>query len=166
MHSSYKQKLEELRKMAKTMVSESKPKIKHAEDVIPYIEHYGLEDQEVLGIIVLNTSNKVLGIEEVHRGGINKVDVDLKVLFKRILQYQTSTNFILFHNHPSGTCQPSPEDKAITKVIKAASIILQFEMLDHIIICADGSFYGFERAGEMPNLITANAALSTLFQEA
>ncbi len=166
MHSSYKQKLEELRKMAKAMVSESKPRVRRAEDIIPYIEHYGLEDQEILGIIVLNTSNKVLGVEEVHRGGINKVDIDLKVLFKRILQYQTATNFILFHNHPSGTCQPSPEDRAITKIIKAAAIILQFEMLDHIIICADGSFYSFERMGEMPDLITPNAALNTLFQEA
>ena len=44
---------------------------------------------------------------------------------------------ILVHNHPSGDCNPSENDKEITKLLSEAGRMLVIEVLDHIIIGKD-----------------------------
>jgi DNA repair protein RadC len=44
----------------------------------------------------------------------------------------------VFHNHPSGSPQPSRQDIAVTKQIVAAGKPLNVSVHDHIIIGADG----------------------------
>lgn len=49
-----------------------------------------------------------------------------------------ASQFIIAHNHPSGSLKPSMEDYRITKIIKEASEIMQIIFVDHLIITANG----------------------------
>jgi DNA repair protein RadC len=44
------------------------------------------------------------------------------------------------HNHPSGNCRPSLEDKFFTTELVNAGKTLNIRVLDHIIIAGDGYF--------------------------
>jgi DNA repair protein RadC len=50
---------------------------------------------------------------------------------------------ILGHNHPSGDPQPSHEDRAITQRLKEAGALLGINVLDHLVIGADGRYFSF-----------------------
>ena len=53
-----------------------------------------------------------------------------------------ATSFIMLHNHPSGDCEPSMEDKLITQKLKKASVLMDMDFLDHIII-GDKAYISF-----------------------
>ena len=50
---------------------------------------------------------------------------------------------ILIHNHPSGSIEPSVEDKNITKRLISCGEIIGIEVIDHIII-GDGMYFSFK----------------------
>ena len=50
---------------------------------------------------------------------------------------------LIFHNHPSGNLNPSPQDDALTRKIADAAKLLDIRLLDHIII-TDGAFYSYQ----------------------
>ena len=41
---------------------------------------------------------------------------------------------VLVHNHPSGACEPSMADKAVTVRLKQALALIEIKVLDHLII--------------------------------
>ncbi len=50
------------------------------------------------------------------------------------------------HNHPSGSCEPSVEDRKITKEIMTVSKPIKINLVNHVII-GDNAFYSFADAG-------------------
>jgi len=50
----------------------------------------------------------------------------------------SASSVVIVHNHPSGDCSPSEEDKQITKMLSDAGEILGIKVLDHVIIGKDG----------------------------
>ena len=56
---------------------------------------------------------------------------------------------VLGHNHPSGDTSPSPEDLAITTRIAAAGNVIGIELIDHVIVSADGKYLSFKEAGRL-----------------
>ncbi|KQK25733.1 hypothetical protein AR438_09045 [Chryseobacterium aquaticum] len=83
--------------------------------------------------IFLNQSNKVIHISQLTQGGINQSIVDIRILFKNALDH-FATGIIVAHNHPSGNLKPSSEDIHITKKIKEAGVLMNIQLLDHLII--------------------------------
>jgi DNA repair protein RadC len=60
------------------------------------------------------------------------------------LQYAIQSNvnaIIIFHNHPSGNVQPSESDIAIIRKIKESCIVMDIQVLDHLIIVPEGNYY-------------------------
>ena len=55
------------------------------------------------------------------------------------------------HNHPSGNCQPSREDRALTQRLVEAGKLLGIAILDHVII-GDGTsaYFSFADEGLLP----------------
>ncbi|MEG3002800.1 MAG: JAB domain-containing protein, partial [Comamonas sp.] len=51
----------------------------------------------------------------------------------RALHHQASA-VILAHNHPSGSVQPSPADRELTRTLAAALALVDVRVLDHIIV--------------------------------
>jgi DNA repair protein RadC len=70
---------------------------------------------------------------------------DPKVIFAAALK-SCASGIILAHNHPSGELDPSSEDKAITRKIKAGAELLDLKVLDHLII-SKYNFYSFADEG-------------------
>lgn len=101
--------------------------------------HYGQHSQEIFGVIYLNHANDVKACSLLHQGGITSTTVDIRVVLKKALEME-AVKMILFHNHPSGSLQPSPADKSITSRINEAARLLDMEVLDHLIISDQGYF--------------------------
>ena len=92
-----------------------------------------LEMQEEVKILLLNRSNKVLGVYPLAKGGLNSCEVDIRIILSVALK-TLSTGIILIHNHPSGNTKPSKADIAITEKLKSACDIMNIVLLDHLII--------------------------------
>jgi len=108
-----------------------------------------LEYLEEFKILLLNRSNRVLGITTVSIGGTAGTVTDVRM----ILQYALKTNafgIILCHNHPSGNLTPSESDTRVTRKIKESAMVMDIQLLDHIIIIPnDTLYYSFGDEGLM-----------------
>jgi DNA repair protein RadC len=96
--------------------------------------------------MLLNRSNRVLGISSLSKGGTTGTVVDVKLL----LQYTIKSNanaIVICHNHPNGNLPPSEADMAITKKIKESSILIDIQLLDHLIIIPEEKYYSMGDEG-------------------
>lgn len=94
-------------------------------DVIP---HY-----EVFGALFLDRNSCLMGYNIIHKGGIEKIHVDIRLLLQNAL-ICNATRIIVFHNHPSGDVNASNSDTQITNHILEACAVLNIKLLDSIII--------------------------------
>jgi DNA repair protein RadC len=95
-------------------------------------EMSGLE-QENLRVILLDTRNRVLGIEKIYVGSVNSSQVHIGDVFKPAIR-RSAPAIIVVHNHPSGDPTPSPDDIAVTRAITQAGKLLDINVLDHMVI--------------------------------
>ena len=91
------------------------------------------DDVESVYCIFLNAKNRILAIEKMFSGTISASAIYPRELVKRILALK-STAIVLTHNHPSGSVEPSAEDKAITVRMAIALASIDVALHDHIII--------------------------------
>lgn len=92
--------------------------------------------QEHLYVIYLDLKGKTIGIKNLTIGTISSTLIDANLIFKWAYKL-SSTNFILVHNHPSGDSTPSIADIKLTIDLVKKSKIINFEVLDHVIIGDD-----------------------------
>ena len=98
-------------------------------------------DHEEFWVAILNTKLELITKEKIAKGGMNQILVDPKIVFRRAL-LNNARSIILYHNHPSGSCQPSRQDIDLTKKFAAAGKILDINVNDHIIV-GDKEYYSF-----------------------
>lgn len=89
--------------------------------------------KEHFKIIMLDTKNQIIGIENISIGSLNSSIVHPREVYKEAIS-KSSASIILVHNHPSGDPTPSKEDIAITRRLYDCGEILGIKVLDHIII--------------------------------
>src|SRR3990172_766599 len=94
-------------------------------------------EQEHLRVVLLNTRNQVLSIQEVYKGNVNTAVVRVAEVFRDAVR-EGCPALIVVHNHPSGDPAPSPDDAAITKQIAEAGRLLGVDVLDHVVIARQG----------------------------
>ena len=90
-------------------------------------------EQEQLRVVILNTKNEVISIELVYQGNLNTTVVRVGELFRDAVR-RNAAGMILAHNHPSGSLEPSPEDRDLTRLAVKAGELLGIDVLDHLII--------------------------------
>lgn len=100
-----------------------------------------LEYRESFYLLALNNHCDVLGFAELFHGGICSTLVDNKVIFQLLLNVN-ATAFVIAHNHPSGSLEPSKEDRNLTQSIASCAKLFNISLLDHIILTGK-SFYSF-----------------------
>ena len=109
-------------------------------------------DHEEFWAIYLNRRNKVLARQRIALGGQTSTDVDIRILFRGALECK-AVALMVVHNHPSGSLNPSRQDRLLTKNIADAGNLLQVKLIDHIIIAIDAqqkaSYYSFNDHGEI-----------------
>ncbi len=99
------------------------------------------ETVEKFLVIHLNSENIIESFQTVSIGTLNQATVYKREVFKAAV-VANCASIICVHNHPSGKCMPSLEDRKITEELKAAGSLLGIKVLDHIII-GDGEYYSF-----------------------
>src|SRR5216683_7973692 len=94
-------------------------------------------DREHFVVLLLNQKNRVIGIHTVSVGSLSASIVHPRETFKAAILANVAA-IICGHNHPSGNCQPSREDRALTQRLVEAGKLLGIAILDHVII-GDGT---------------------------
>src|SRR5450759_2074890 len=120
---------------------------KDASDI--FRENWSLESIahiEEFKVLLMNRSNKVLGIASISKGGISGTVTDIRIIFQYAIKANAS-GLICCHNHPSFNLNPSESDTRITQKIKEAGNLLDIPLLDHIIISPDNDYYSFADNG-------------------
>jgi DNA repair protein RadC len=125
---------------------EDRPQFKSSKDAYEYmagkLEFLGHEEFWVVG---LNRTNRPIFSEKISMGGRSSTVVDPVIIMKKAI-LKESDSIMLFHNHPSGSLNPSQSDIDITKKLKQAGEFLDLSVLDHIIISSKG-YYSFADEG-------------------
>lgn len=102
-------------------------------------------DHEQFYVLFLSRSNKILGKEQISRGGLSGTVADGKIIFQKALEMKSSA-IILAHNHPSGQLKPSQADIRLTKQLVDFGKLIDLHILDHLII-TDNNYFSFADEG-------------------
>lgn len=94
---------------------------------------------EVFKIVHLDSSNRIIDIEDAAKGTVNHAMPIVREIVHSALQ-KFSAAIICVHNHPSGNPAPSSQDRLFTQKLAEAGKVLQVNVLDHIIIGAEGHY--------------------------
>lgn len=105
------------------------------------VKKIGSDSQENVMLIGLNTQMQINVISTVFVGGVTSANVKIAPIFQRLL-LSNCTRFIIAHNHPGGSIEPSKADAGTTKRIKQAGEIMGINLLDHIIV-NDRDYFSF-----------------------
>lgn len=108
------------------------------------------QNREHFWVIGLENNNRILFIELISLGTVNKTLVEPMEVFSFALQ-KRAVKIILCHNHPSGELQPSEADKDISDRLIQVGIIVDTEVIDHLII-SDKSYLSFKDVGLLDEL--------------
>jgi DNA repair protein RadC len=90
-------------------------------------------DYETFGLIHLDVRYKLIAVEDLFRGTIDRASVHPREVVKSVLAHQSAA-VILFHNHVSGQSSPSPADEQITRLIQQVLTTLDVKVIDHLIV--------------------------------
>jgi len=98
-------------------------------------------DRERFLTLLLDTSHRLIGIDEVSVGTINSAPVHPREVMKAVI-LANATSLIFVHNHLSLELHPSQADMAATRRLRRVANLLQVKCLDHIIV-GPGGFFSF-----------------------
>ena len=104
-------------------------------------------DREVFAILNLKTNGKPINLHICSVGTLDAAMINPREAFKAII-LSNAAAFICIHNHPSGNCEPSQADIAVTERLVKCGELMGIKMLDHIIIAGEtGEQTSFLREG-------------------
>ena len=109
-------------------------------------EAVGTEDQEVFGLISLDTHLRLRGLAETGRGEIDGVMAPIGPTLRVAIQ-DGAQGILIWHVHPTLYTQPSESDIEVTKSFEAACKAVDLFFADHIIIGGWKNFYSFADHG-------------------
>lgn len=116
-------------------------------EVFSVVRDIGRLRQEHLVAIYLDSQNGIIAKETISVGGLNTTRTHPReILYPAVTRLALS--FILAHNHPSGSLEPSDEDVEFTRSIQRAGELLGIELFDHLIVTRDG-FTSLRERGRM-----------------
>ncbi len=143
------QNLENFKSFRKrAMIRKDLQQIRSSNDAREIIQPYFADlTHEEFYCVFLNRANRVIKIEQISKGGISGTVTDVRIVLKSAV-LNTASGMIVAHNHPSGNLSPSDSDSRITQKIKEAGLLLDVQLLDHLII-AGPDYYSFADNGAL-----------------
>lgn len=112
----------------------------------PRLAHISWEE---LHVVAVDARGGVIGERLIAKGGLNGTLVDLRILMGEVVR-MSGQAFMVAHNHPSGSSEPSRQDRDLTERIAKAARTLDVHFLDHIIVpcgSAGDTYYSFADNG-------------------
>jgi len=138
------------------LTEQEKIKILNSDDIYGIMQRILLRDNKIdqnrehFWVIGLANNNRILFIELISLGTVNATLVEPMEVFSFALQ-KRAVKIILCHNHPSGELKPSEADKDISDRLIQVGIIVDTEVVDHLII-SDKSYLSFGDIGLLDEL--------------
>ena len=93
--------------------------------------------QEQFILLFLNGRQQIIGWRVLNIGSMETCVIDIRLLVSLALHCMASY-MVLAHNHPSGILEASVNDKAATLKVRKALRLIDVQLLDHLIISAEG----------------------------
>ena len=115
--------------------------IKSPCDIVPFLKNYAVSEREHFLLVTLNGGHEILQIHVITVGTLNRTLIHPREVFTTAMR-DNAAAIIVSHNHPSGNCQPSEEDIAVTETLEKVSVIMGIELLDHVIVSRE-TFFSF-----------------------
>jgi DNA repair protein RadC len=106
----------------------------------------GTQRNEVFCVLALDSQNRLIAVEQVQRGSVNRTAVFPRLVAEASLKHR-ATAVILGHNHPGGGPLPSAADRQLTKRLRNILGDLDIVVHDHIIIAGLDQYYSFAETG-------------------
>lgn len=117
--------------------------INNASDVFNmFKDEFSKKKKEYFICLYLDSKNKIISNKIISIGTLNSSLVHPREVFKEAVK-ESANSILLIHNHPSGDCNPSLEDKEITEILEKNGEMLGIRLLDHIII-GSNKFYSLK----------------------
>lgn len=96
----------------------------------------GDRPHEVFAVVFLDAQHRVIKSLELFRGTLTQTSVYPREVVIEALALGAAA-VILTHNHPSGCCEPSRADEALTQTLKTTLALVEVRVLDHFIVTRD-----------------------------
>jgi DNA repair protein RadC len=116
------------------------PAFKDSKSVVSFLNKTLIDNsREHFIVLYLNHINQVIGFSISAIGTQKSCPVNICDIFQKAVLLGAGS-VIVAHNHPSGSTEPSKQDRAATKRISDAGQILDIPLLDHIIFGGKAHF--------------------------
>jgi len=102
---------------------------------------------EQFGMVCLDAKGRFIADHTLFRGTLNHSSVYPREVVKEAL-HSNANSVVIYHNHPSGSTEPSLSDRSITAQLAQALKVVDIQLNDHIII-AGMEHYSFHEQGEL-----------------
>ena len=113
--------------------------IKSPYDIVPFLKNYAVSEKEHFLLVTLNGGHEIIQIHVISLGTLNRTLIHPREVFTAAMR-DNAAAIIVSHNHPSGNCEPSEEDIAVTEILGKVSVIMGIELLDHVIVSRENYF--------------------------
>jgi len=135
--------------LGRRMISEEKAlsgAVKSSSDVADFLMPVMRDlKKECFKLLLLNKQNVVTDVIDIDQGTVDKANPYIRNILQFAIQYHAPA-MIVAHNHPSGSVEPSEQDKILTRDLVIASNAMEARVFDHIII-GDDQYFSFADAG-------------------
>lgn len=108
----------------------------------------GRQRQEQLVGLYLDGGNRLLARETLSLGTLNTTRTHPREILEPALRH-LALGFILAHNHPGGSSEPSRQDVAFTAGIGRAARLMDIGFYDHLVVTREG-YTSLRQRGLMP----------------
>lgn len=131
--------------------------ITSSRDVADYLVHSmrGLK-HEVFTVLFLDASHAVICTEVLSEGTNTVNTVYPREVIKKALAHNAAA-IVVAHNHPSGSLQPSNQDRQLTRTLYLTCDLMNIRLLDHLIVGAGDTPFSFADNGLMSEVREACA---------
>ncbi len=109
------------------------------------LPRYSTRPVETFGLLALDARHRLRSEAVISVGCLTASLVHPREVFQEAVVSRAAA-LVLFHNHPSGDPEPSPEDLALTRRLAAAGTLMGIEVLDHLVLGA-GRFVSLKDRG-------------------
>ncbi len=115
----------------------AQPRLTKPAEVYDQVKDIANARKEHLIGLYLDAQNQLIYRETLSVGSLNTTRTHPREILHPALVH-LALGFILAHNHPSSSLEPSPEDLEFTRSVKRAGEIMGIELYDHVIVSVSG----------------------------
>jgi len=135
--------------LGRRMMSEEKAiegPVKSSTDVADFLTPIMRDlKKERFTLLLLDKRNAISDVIDIDYGTVDTADPYIRDILQTAIKYN-APSIIVAHNHPSGSIEPSEQDKIFTKNLAIASQATGISFFDHVII-GDNHYFSFADEG-------------------